>query len=171
MIKDVIAAYEAARAKMLETVKKEFNGLFADLFNDDIESINFKAYRIYFNDGEECTFSVYNDVDNIEINEINMGQDCPFQFEKLKNQEDINISKIIRNTLNIPGKDSINGYGLKWNEEDQREAKIKRYLAAQEFCNRLGKIPADVIRDMFGEHVSVTITKDNVSVEEYTDHD
>jgi hypothetical protein len=67
-------------------------------------------------------------------------------------------------SLDING---VNG----WDVEDSQEALDKHNLLANEVSDFLYLIGKDVIYDMFGDHVQVTVDREQVSVDSYTNHD
>lgn len=168
-IKEAIKAYETAKAEMQETVRKGFHGLFVDLFDDDIQSLTFRAYTPYFCDGDECVFGVYGDTDFIEIN----GEICedikPFSYQKIMTDADRALDKEICNLIGENRKPD-DKYGYRWDEDGAWDLRLKKYLAAKRFSERLSEIPEECIK-AFGEHIEVTVTKDGIQVEEYEDHD
>src|SRR6478752_151221 len=94
-IKQKLAVIAKQKEEMVEALRKDFAPMFKELFdksNGKIESIGWKQYSPYFNDGEDCIFSVKADLDyGITVN-----------GEELEESELITISsyiaeRIIRN--------------------------------------------------------------------------
>lgn len=109
-----------------------------------INSINWVQYTPYFNDGDECTFSVYAD---IGVNGVNIYD--------LDDEE---------NTI-----DEYLGYGdskranPNYSEED---SKVYNTISSL-----LGKIPEKVLQTMFGDHCEVTINRDGTFKVDGYEHD
>jgi hypothetical protein len=62
-IKQQLAEFDAKRKEMVSELQKEFPLILQPLLHKDetIKSISWNQYTPYFNDGDECTFSVHND--------------------------------------------------------------------------------------------------------------
>lgn len=60
-IKAELDIFAAKKRELVEELRKQFPALFAELFSKSkyIESIGWRQYTPYFNDGEECVFRVY----------------------------------------------------------------------------------------------------------------
>jgi len=67
-IKEQVAEFKEKRAALIAELDKDFGVIFIPLFEKypDIESISWTQFSPYFNDGEECTFSVHNDFIDID---------------------------------------------------------------------------------------------------------
>lgn len=66
-IKSEFAAFEAKKNELVNQLREEFPKILQPLFEKSklINSIGWTQYTPYFNDGDECTFSVH------EVNQIN----------------------------------------------------------------------------------------------------
>lgn len=123
-----------------------FNQGCQELFrnNPDLESFSWRQYTPYFNDGDPCVFSAQNDdpyVNNInEWGDTEDGEEGPEVY-------------------NWNGRDrEYTDYGVKWLA---MAGPVKEFLATFE---------DDDLLNLFGDHVTITVTKDGIQKEEY-DHD
>ncbi len=139
-IADEIAASKAKLAAFAKDEGKSAIGAaFAKCFEPptNLKSISWTQYTPYFNDGEACTFGV-NDPELIA--EID-GNEEEFSLYDLKRE---------------PGSQWYNGAREKLGNQ-----------ACASFQETWGKLNDEIMLAVFGDHVKVTITKDEVSVEEY----
>jgi hypothetical protein len=76
-IKSEMAAFDAKRKELTSELQKAFPELFKEFFEKHpwVESFKWRQYTPYFNDGDECTFGVRQDYDDIDINEVNCWDD------------------------------------------------------------------------------------------------
>ena len=121
-----LQAFNAKKQELVENLRTEFPVLLAPLFEKSkmINSIGWTQYTPFFNDGEECTFSVH------ELNHVN--------GEYYDSYDDDNV--VDENVV-------------------------------EQFQSVLSSVPDDFYRDLFGDHVLVTVHRDGrIEVEEY-DHD
>jgi hypothetical protein len=151
LIKKINEQLEAFKAKRIDLVKQlqaEFPSLLAPLFAESkrIESIGWRQYTPYFNDGDECVFGVHNDDLTINGTDDYDGDENEIAFIKEKTWD-----------------------GKKWvvnTELDTHEFKILKQIQKV-----LRSIPDDFYKDLFGDHVKVTIYKDGrIETDEY-EHD
>ncbi len=151
-IKQEIEIFDKKRKVLLEELRAEFPKMFTELFNKSkiIESIGWKQYTVYFADGDECTFSVYQD--EIDVNE-EYEDDLEWYDWRIKYylKGDNQYKNILEKNPNL---------------------NIEDYKILQEFKEVLQSIPKDFYKDLFGDHKQITIYKDGtINVEEYTNHD
>lgn len=143
----VIAQQELAK-KFQATAQELFKKTTKNFFDSvpEIKAFYWSQYTPYFNDGEECVFSVYDvyftnttDTDNIEWNEEYEGEEeNVFIYTGWNEQPD--LSK----------------------ESKERCDQIRTLIGSSEF--------EDVMRAMFGDHVKVIATAEGFDVQEYN-HD
>jgi hypothetical protein len=129
-IKAEMAAFDAKRKELTSELQKKFPELFKDFFakHDWVEKFQWHQYTPYFNDGNECTFSVYQDSDSITINEIDTYDKSVYQIK-------------------------------------EKEA------VYEELAEILQSVPEEFYKDLFGDHVEVTVNRDgSIEKEEYS-HD
>lgn len=131
--------YEEYKAKFVSEAKEEFTKSFKEVFETypEILSIKWQQYAPYFNDGEECVFRVH---------------DCNYTFEGLEDD------------LELCGGISV------WDTEGNPE--LSKYLYLNPILNLIDKNIGstsfeEVMQEMFGNHVEVTVTKEGIQVDEY----
>jgi hypothetical protein len=136
----------------LEKSKVMFTNITTKLFDKHPKLVSFgwRQYTPYFNDGEECTFSAH--TDEPDINGIN-GYDVNF------------------------GDEMLNDYSKERDPVTKQYPKIKNpsydlelHAAHKDVEEFLDNIDDSVLRDLFGDHVEVTVKKDGTEVEEH-EHD
>lgn len=154
-IKNQIAEFDKKRSDLLSELKKEFAPMLAPLFekHPKIKKISWCQYSPYFNDGDECVFSVRTDIDyGMKINGLS------------EDDEESNLDWRIKYYLK--GDPS---YSNLLTEKPNLD--IELYKGAVEFQELIESIPEDFMKDLFGNHVEVTVTSSgDVTTEEY-EHD
>lgn len=151
-IQQEIKVFEQKKKDLFSELEKEFPKLFIPLFEKSkfINSIGFRMYIPYFNDGDECTFSVYSD--DLEINE--------------ESEYDLDwYDWRIRHYLENPEgeyKDLL---------KDNPSLNLEEYKILQEFKEVLGSIPDEFFQSLFGSHQKITIFKNGEITNEEYDHD
>lgn len=169
-IKALTEEIAQAKAEFTEKGKAMFSEISKQLFerHPQLESFGWKQYTDYFADGDPCTFGVHADLDwGLEIN----GEST----SELDN---------IRKTAYLPtGKRVMQKqYDYKTREYVEVEVDEKAYLPNPDYDPVLGDMandvadlvngmPSEILEDMFGDHVEVTVSKDGISIDEYTEHD
>lgn len=151
-LKTMNAELETLKKAHLEKSKTIFTEVSKKLFevHPALESFGWKQYTPYFNDGDECTFSARKD--EPDINDVD-GYDVNFEDEQVTDWSGAKDPMTkeypkIKNVLHNPA--------LAIAHED-----VKEFLE---------NIEDEVLRDLFGDHVRVKVTKENAEVEEY-EHD
>lgn len=147
-INEQLEAFKAKRADLVKQLQDEFPALLAPLFSESnrIESIGWRQYTPYFNDGDECVFGVHNDYLTINGIDDYDGDEKEIQFVKERVWD-----------------------GKNWVDNEA----IDRYEFSilQQIQTVLRSIPDDFYKDLFGDHVKVTVYKDGrIETEEY-EHD
>lgn len=137
--------FKEKREILKKELQKEFPDLLKPLLNQSkrITSIGWKQYTPYFNDGDECVFGVRND--ELSINGIDEYDD--------DKKEIIWAQKRIWD-----GKQYTDN-----KDYDEAEGTIIEQIEAV-----LKSIPDEFYKDLFGDHVTVTVSKDgSIETEEY----
>lgn len=147
-INEQLDAFKAKRADLVKELQTEFPKLLMPLFSESkrLESVGWRQYTPYFNDGDECVFGVHND--DLTINGIDEydGDEKQIEFVKDKIWD---------------GKNWVKNENL-----DKHEFDLFKQIEAV-----LKSIPDEFYKDLFGDHVKVTIHKDGrIETEEY-EHD
>lgn len=117
--------YNAARTAMIDQSRAAFKEMAEELFetHPTLESFAFKAFTVYFNDGDTCYYGVYCDPDS----GLSINMETPVD------------------------------------EEDE--------VLAEAVSSFIKEFDDDIIQDLFGDHIEVTVYRDGRAViEEYTDH-
>jgi hypothetical protein len=178
-IKAELAAFEEKKRAMLAEIQKEFPVMFKDLFSQapNLKSFGWTQYTPYFNDGDTCEFSVHlsypyingeNDDDYDDDNESSISIKV-HEYKKLETDEDVRINDEVAEKAGYSwykGK-SIGDEGLCYNPKYDADAA----RVVSEINSVLNDIPEEFFKDMFGDHVKVTLhSNGEIEVEEY-DHD
>lgn len=144
------------KSELREKLRDNFHGLTKELFNSypELDSIGWRQYTPYFNDGEACEFRSAHDYPNINGNDENYGEseqpEGVLDIVKLGSEEIYDENwKMVKNP----------DYNPYYNEI------VK---TVKEFLNQFDD---EDMEDLFGDHVIVHITSNGVDVEEYEDHD
>jgi hypothetical protein len=166
--------FKKKRSDLVNQLKTEFPALITPLLQQSkrIESIGWAQYTPYFNDGDECVFRVSND--ELWVNGEYEGEsECGFLNPEVYKTLESEADKIENNKVaSLTDRSWYNGKkigekGLAFNPEfDESEFKI-----FSEVKKVLQSVPEDFFKDLFGDHVKVTISKDGtIETDEY-DHD
>lgn len=137
--------FKAKRADMVKQIQTEFPNLLTPILSQSkrIESIGWRQYTPYFNDGDECVFGVHND--DLYIN----GEDEGTVGTEFIQKRIWDGGKYIDN----PNLDKF------------------EYDLLQQIEKVLKEIPNDFYKDLFGDHVKVTVYKDGRIEADQYDHD
>ena len=153
-------AHEAER-KLNELIKEKGQALLTGLFkwvfdNSDVICVHWEQYTPYFNDGEECTFSIRD----------------PFFVPRQKGMP-ANNSEWYECEA-----DNWNPHGFYYTQSQYRPnptpapewATEKNWSVISEFSKKFWEL-GDVLERIFGDHVSVTVSlKDDGSIEFASEH-
>ena len=171
-IQKALDEFQARKVALVEELRQEFPKMFVELFanSDTIETISWTQYTPYFNDGEECTFSA--NVDYLDVNgesDYDRKDLKPFLIEKLTTQEEVAANDILSEKYGYSHMKNrkIGEHGLIVNPNfNEKEGTV-----FTEIKMLLSSIPDEFLKDLFGDHARITISKDGkVEVEEY-EHD
>jgi len=167
------------RNEMTKESKKAFKTGIKELFDQypDLNNFAWVQYTPYFNDGDECTFGAY--TESVYIND---DPDTYYPGELESFLDEINNKektiKKLRKEIEDSQKDK---YKSSWIKE-YNEGKIQRIESAntdeikeqakmvRDIVDFLQLIDSDTLRDMLGDHVMVTVSRDRIETEEY-EHD
>jgi hypothetical protein len=175
-IKAEVAAFDEKKKALLAELQKDFPAMFTELFAEapNLKSFGWTQYTPYFNDGDSCEFGV--NFDYPYINGANEDYDEAFDiiikiydYKNLVTEEDVRINNEVAEKVGYTwykGK-RIGERGLCYNT-NYDEAAAKAVVQIKEV---LHSIPKDFWKDLFGDHVKITLRADgSIEVEEY-DHD
>jgi len=166
-IKEKLAVIAKQKEEMVEALRKDFAPMFKEFFDNSnglIKSIGWKQYTPYFNDGEECIFSVHADLDyGISIN----GED-------LEESELITICEYAAKKY-LKNDGSYEQWILKYPKDKidpiEHKEQLELFKILIEVEEVIKSIPEDFMKDLFGDHVEVTVNSSgNIETEQY-EHD
>lgn len=147
------AEMAALKKTHLEKSKELFTKVTKKLFESHptLESFSWTQYTPYFNDGETCEFGINSDYP--KINDSDYDSD-------VFNEKIIDYGPYDNATRSYPKRtETINpGY-------DPSLSKAK-----EDVVKFLSSVDENVLKDMFGDHVEVKVTRDGTDTEEY-EHD
>ena len=150
--------------------KKAFKQMTKDIFKKypDLKSFAWNQYTPYFNDGEVCSFGAY--IDYISINGSEE-YECLYDIESLAEEvenKDKTIAKLQKEMKKEPEwriqylKERIEEI----NNTDIKEITHKRNMF-NDIVHCLSLIHENALKQMFGDHVSVTVSRKGVTTEKY----
>lgn len=136
--KQLKAQMEEAKAKMVAEAKVVFNDIVKEIFIEfpNLEKFSWNQYTPYFNDGDECTFSVYGD--DPDINGID-GEEICEASTYAKSSYPASHPEL------VPAKKAV-----------------------AEF---LTTAPEEMMKFVFGDHMTVTINRDGTTETDDCSHD
>lgn len=160
MTHPVVQQLNEFKAEFAEKAKKALKDEFKSFFNDypEIGSILWVQYTPYFNDGDECLFSVK----EIEFHNFNEDGSIYTTYECGEN--------CLHHSL----------LATKLGEWDRQSGSFKNPVQLEphleEFVQRMSNLTGlchglkDMMKDIFGDHCKVVATRDGFQVEEFN-HD
>lgn len=161
---------EEKRKEFMKELQQDFVPITKEFFNEVplVQAVVWTQYTPYFNDGDECVFTVY------EPTFVVSGFD-PDELESVYTYEDEDKYKTLRTGDWRRSIENYKTYNTDWAKSsiEKLEQNIKDYpgydAKITDFANFL-QSNEELLKDLYGDHVAVYLTKDNVVVEEY-DHD
>jgi hypothetical protein len=170
-IKAEFAAFEEKKKTLIENLRTQFPSLFSEIFaqTPELKSVGWTQYTPYFNDGDECVFSVHCDDLIVNGDSENECLSIHCYVDKLESEEDVEINKQVSKLAGYSWYETnkIGQRGLKFNPDyNESLAKSSRMIS-----DILNDIPRDFFKDLFGDHAEITLFSDGrIEVVEY-DHD
>lgn len=174
-IKQKIAVIKQQREELITALRSDFVPMLKPLFDKYsglVTSFGWTQYTPYFNDGEERTFGVRLDFDSCYINGEYVDDNESLSkgiYEKIT--EENHDAHVIWNS---------SGDGYKWYADKKvgedgyfKNPNFNSRLdeAVREFSEVLSSIEDGFYKDLFGDHVLVTVNADGtIETEEY-EHD
>ena len=149
-IKEELKKFQEKKKELTEQLRSEFPNLIKPLLDKSelIETLSFTGYIPYFNDGDECTYSVNLD---LEVNE-----------ESGNNFKDWRAKYYLQDLAE--GKSEIR-YQKEIESEDINLEENKIIIEIEKL---LETIPEEFYKELFGEHAKIIIYKNGeIKVEEY----
>jgi hypothetical protein len=152
--------------RMQERGKEVFASVSKEVFEKDPKLVSFSwtQYTPYFNDGDECVFSVH---DNLFFS-YGDEEECRYCYECGKKVDEkwldcptCNSRTYEYDPDDVDGEDA---WGLEWEVKNGRvtEEEVVGKLMA---CKLVSSIPTSAMKQMFGDHSRVIVYKDRVEVE------
>lgn len=165
-IKQKIEEINKKKEELISELRNDFAPMLKPLFDKSvgkITSIGWTQYTPYFNDGDECVFSV----------NLNLYYGIRVNGNVLDEQEDLFGSSLY--ALSKYGTDQYDSWIAKYPEdkinEETKENDLFLYGLINEFEKLLSSIDDEFYKSLFGDHVEVTVYADGrIETEEY-DHD
>ena len=143
-----ITEYEEAKKVFTEKMQAEIKKIFKQFFNEctEIKTVRWVQYTPYFNDGEECVFRVSEPYfSNAKPEQLN-----PWgELDNFENESDFSKAA--------------------YNCDPTRNEHVSS--ETYKTCSELSKLLCSrsmeaILKNIYGDHVCVTITKDGIDVEE-----
>lgn len=172
-IKEEFKVFEEKKKQMVKELREQFPAILKPLFDKSskINSVGWTQYTPHFNDGDTCEFSVNRDKESLYIN-------CTSVYDIPETKEDLSVYITEINKEEV--KEYISKKGYSWLKDrkigessyiQNKDQDFKLVQEIKDFHNILTDIPEELFKDLFGDHVKVTIHRGgNVVVEDY-DHD
>lgn len=163
---------EAKKKELVDVLKPKFQEMFLPFFTKYpfVVGFQWQQYTPYFNDGDECTFRVC-DV-YMKLKGYGLGSKKTDDDDDYSDYNHMLYCKYTLETKN----------GSYWKKEYENE-KVKYFrLPKEEFnfeeyvkdrkalCEAFESIPKETMKELFGDHSEITVTKKGLQVEEY-EHD
>lgn len=165
-IKSKIEEINQKKQELVKDLRSDFAPMLKPLFdksNGKIKSLGWTQYTPYFNDGDECVFRVNKSIDyGIKVN-----------GEYLEDTDGlIGSSEYALRHYGTPQYDSwVERYPEVKINEESKESDLLIYGILKEFSDLLESIDDEFFKDLFGDHVLVTVYADGeIETEEY-EHD
>jgi hypothetical protein len=158
----------------LNKAKKELGDktlrILKELINksDLIDAVRWTQYTPYFNDGDTCEFGV-NDIEFRFNEEIHNPSDKLNKSSKGKKDDDDEDEDDYGDDENFVGTYSLDSFlderkdVLNFKDIDQ----ARKLCADIEYVHSTLTQMGDALKDMFGDHVQITVTRKGVETEEY----
>lgn len=143
-LEKLIENHIKAKKQFTDAAKKAFKEYLKEFFdaNSEIKVIKWVQFTPYFNDGDECVFNVHDIV--------------------FSNSNAENVSEWGELNDECEGEFAFQGT---WGIPDELKSKAKVYANLNEIICSVEM--ENILRDMFGDHVSVTCTRKGIDVNDY----
>jgi len=172
IIKTKIAEINAKKQELVNDLRKDFAPMLKPLFeksNSKIKSFGWTQYTPYFNDGDECYFSVnidYPYINNERTDDLDILNEGKYVIITEENEDEV------RAHVSYKGyhwllKHTIGQSGYIKNKDFDSEL----FNLVEEFKSALSEIDSEFLKELFGDHVKVTVHDNGtIETEEY-EHD
>lgn len=141
-LQELATNFEKIKMEMVATASAAINLEFAKIFTTypELTYVRWTQYTPYFNDGEECTFSVNS-----------------FAIGNAPDMDDVS-------TYGEYDGDEEGIWSIDYMGRDERE-KYSKVYELEQFCQT--EIGESVFRATFADHSVVTVTREGIDVQEY----
>lgn len=156
---------EAEKNKIVALGSGELFKMFTPYFERDpkLESLSWVQYAPYFNDGDECTFSVEsNYFDMVYDGKEHSGAEYRLKQYDFETNKTLEVAPYVR-TYSVGGGDSLYFFS-----EVEGESDVVAAVGA--LVNLLEGLGDDLCLAIWGNHAKVTLSREGFAVEDY-DHD
>jgi hypothetical protein len=157
-LQELIAAHAAAKAEFKAKAEAAFKVAVKQLFEavPDLTMIRWVQYTPYFNDGEECVFSMREPI---------------FTNANEDDREYITSYGEFDGDIEDCTTEGIWFFGQNVYSSEPKPTDPKVYKLLDEFDDMMATAEfQELARDMFDDHVQVTVTRAGIDIQEY-DHD
>jgi hypothetical protein len=157
-LQELIAIHAAAKAEFKQKAEQAFKVAVKDLFKQvpELTMIRWTQYTPYFNDGDECTFRMNPPV---------------FTNADADDRENITSYGEYDADLEDASTPDLWFFGENIYSSDPKPKDPNVYKLLDEFDDMMHTAEFEELsKDMFDDHVTVTVTRDGIDVEEYS-HD
>lgn len=151
-VSEIKARIEQLREQLKTEGRQAFKDGTAALFEkwgDKLQNFSWTQYTPYFNDGDTCEFSAHTDYIflNVPYEKTEYYDGPYYSYDGDGDLWDYEVSKPYRN------------------EDVTEEQEI-----ATDIIELLGSLGDEILKDLFGDHARVVVTRDGATAQEY-DHD
>lgn len=187
---DFNANYKKVRADFVKQLEPQFAEVFASFFaeNPNVGGVQWTQYTPYFNDGDECVFSV----NDMYLFPVGMDPDdlSGYDEDLFPSFDDVQVYKTVLETGKAPADycsyytdegflqayrvtgeqyvlDEAANAGL---NEENVDTFFKTLSDWDKLQTILRNIDDDIYQDIFGDHAKIVVTRDGINVDQY-DHD
>lgn len=172
-IKAKVAEINKQKEELVSQLRKDFAPMLQPLFEKSsgkIQSISWSQYTPYFNDGDECVFSVHADLDySLKLNGVSFDDYDEDEEDQLFGSKEYGMRKYLE------GEDVYQDWIKRYPDDtlnpDTKDEDLRLYKIAQEFESVLNSIDDEFFKDLFGDHVEVTVYADGRVETERYEHD
>lgn len=177
------AKIEALRKAHMKELQGDFNQIIKLFFDEcpKVQAVVWSQYTPYFNDGDECVFSV-NEPCFITKNFDRDDLENPYEYEDSDQYGTLSVPSYVGDwqaMINRSRSDMSKPNASDWAKEyypkhiaelEQMQREFPGYDVKIKAFAKLLEDNEDMLREVYGDHVAVYLTHDEVIVDEY-DHD
>lgn len=174
------AKIEALRAAHMKELQGDFNQIIKLFFDEcpKVQAVVWSQYTPYFNDGDECVFSV-NEPCFITKNFDASDLENPYEYEDSDEYGTLSVPSyfgdwqaMIERSRSDMSKPNASDWAKEYYpkhiaELEQMQRDFAGYDVKIKAFAKLLEENEDVLREVYGDHVAVYLTPDEVIVDEY----